>query len=672
MKKIFIIALSVVALAVSSCADFLNSQPQGKPTAETFFQNDFQAVSFAKGLYERYSGEWLYGRNIMWEQIAANDFVLGRTYADRFSGALMTITGDEGSIADIYNNCYKQMSNAQWGIQKLNAKMAANGSLTEIETRTLGEAYFFRALYHWAIASRHGLGTLGVPFKPWEDYEGGYNNEIVPQQPSVVDNYMYILADLEKAEELLPWKGSITATYAGGDRGRAHKAAALGYQAKVWAYMATWKTVYESAEYKAKYGERYNGEINPWKQVEAIVTRLETEFGRGLNDSFTQLWSSDFADFWNKECIFSITSSGGTSGQGGSEFPGVILENQGWGYFNGWGQFKASYDIVAEMEKDNWQTDEAGKPIRNERLAKSVWQYGDYMVFFGDPRVYWSSTDAESCLAVKKYYDAFKHKDPIANGYVNSSGNWPTTRINFHLLRFADLMLLRAEACLHLNGKDTHKDIAAVHRRSTGNDTRADYLEESASWADLYHERRCELAFEMTGHLEDIKRWTVMKNSGQSIGALGDLAYAELIKHPDVYHAQLSPMYGLLTDKDGNYFDKDGDGQMDYGQLFVKVEYNEDGTPNLEKKYTYTVNNGKGIPVNETTQFNGVDELGNGLVDGKPKAYYGARNNPGAILEVGPYQDYNSPRTWNDNLIAFPYPSAEITKAGGLYKQVPR
>ena len=672
MKKIFISALSVVALAVSSCADFLNSQPQGKPTAETFFQNDFQAVSFAKGLYERYSGEWLYGRNIMWEQIAANDFVLGRTYADRFSGALMTITGDEGSIADIYNNCYKQMSNAQWGIQKLNAKMAANGSLTEIETRTLGEAYFFRALYHWAIASRHGLGTLGVPFKPWEDYEGGYNNEIVPQQPSVVDNYMYILADLEKAEELLPWKGSITATYAGGDRGRAHKAAALGYQAKVWAYMATWKTVYESAEYKAKYGERYNGEINPWKQVEAIVTRLETEFGRGLNDSFTQLWSSDFADFWNKECIFSITSSGGTSGQGGSEFPGVILENQGWGYFNGWGQFKASYDIVAEMEKDNWQTDEAGKPIRNERLAKSVWQYGDYMVFFGDPRVYWSSTDAESCLAVKKYYDAFKHKDPIANGYVNSSGNWPTTRINFHLLRFADLMLLRAEACLHLNGKDTHKDIAAVHRRSTGNDTRADYLEESASWADLYHERRCELAFEMTGHLEDIKRWTVMKNSGQSIGALGDLAYAELIKHPDVYHAQLSPMYGLLTDKDGNYFDKDGDGQMDYGQLFVKVEYNEDGTPNLEKKYTYTVNNGKGIPVNETTQFNGVDELGNGLVDGKPKAYYGARNNPGAILEVGPYQDYNSPRTWNDNLIAFPYPSAEITKAGGLYKQVPR
>ena len=131
-------------------------------------------------------------------------------------------------------------------------------------------------------------------------------------------------------------------------------------------------------------------------------------------------------------------------------------------------------------------------------------------------------------------------------------------------------------------------------------------------------------------------------------------------------------MYGLLTDKDGNYFDNDGDGQMDYGQLFVKVDF-VDGAPVLDKKYSYTTDNGKGIPVTQEVQFDGVDELGNGLVGGEPVAYYGARNNPGADLVVGPYQDYNNPRpTWNDNLIAFPYPTAEITKAGGLYKQVPR
>lgn len=659
MKKYLIIALSVVALAVSSCADFLNTQPQGSPSTLTYFQNDDQAKQYAMTFYYEYSDEWSYGRNIMWEQIAANDFVLGRTYPDRFSGALLTITGDEGSIREIYERCYKWIANAQWGIQQLEAKKAAQG-LTEIETRTLGETYFFRALFHYAIASRHGLGSLGVPYKPWEEYENGYNNEILPQQPSVVDNYMYIISDLQKAEELLPWNGSIMGTYPdAADRGRAHKVSAIGYQAKVWAHVATWK------EECTKRG------LDPWTNVKNIVDRLESEFGRGLNDSFSNLWSSDFAHFWNKECIFSITGDGGTDGRGGIEFPGVILENQGWGYFNGWGQFKASYDIYAEMAKDNWQgvDPKTGKEIKNERLAKSIWEYGDYMVFFGDPRLYFSATDAESCLAVAKYYDAFKHKDPIANGYVNSSGDWPTTRINFHMLRFADLMLLRAEANLHLTGKDTKGDIAAVHARSTGNVAKANELKASASWADLYHERRCELAFEMTGHLEDIKRWAVSDKTG----TLGKLALDELMKHPDVFHAKLSPMHGLYTDAEGKYFDKDGDGQYDFGPIYVKADRNADGTFNLDKEYVYTVDNGKGIAVEAKVKFDSVDENGYGLTNGEYAVPYGQRTNPGAELEVGPYQDYNTPRApWNDNLIAIPYPSSEITKAGGLYKQVPR
>ena len=31
------------------------------------------------------------------------------------------------------------------------------------------------------------------------------------------------------------------------------------------------------------------------------------------------------------------------------EFPGVVLENKGWGQYNGWGQNKPSYDIYEEM-----------------------------------------------------------------------------------------------------------------------------------------------------------------------------------------------------------------------------------------------------------------------------------------------------------------------------------
>lgn len=658
MKKIFIVALSVAALALSSCADFLNTSPQGSPTSETFFQNDDQAKSFAKNLYQRFSRESYYGRNVHWEQIGANDFLLGRNYSDRYSGALLTITGDDGSIAEIYRDSYSQISNCQWGIKVLEAKKAEKG-LTEVEERTLGEAYFFRALYHFVVASRHGLGTLGVPFKPWEEYENGYNNEILPQLESVVDNYLYIIADFKKAEEYLPWKGTIMATYpSGNDRGRVHKVSAIGYQAKVWAYMATWKSVCDEKG------------LQPWAEVEKIVNRLETpEFGRGLNESFSDLWSSDFAKFWNKECVFSVACGGGSAGMGGITFPGTCLDNKGWGKYNGYGQFKPSYDIVAEMEKDNWDVDENGNTIRNERLTKSVFQYGDYMMYWGEPRLFWSDSDTEAGFMIAKYFEGFTHADPIQNGYVHESGDGLTTRINFHILRFADLMLLRAEACLHLYGNDKYGDIAKVHKRSTGGDLNA-----NPSWGDLYHERRCELAFEFTGHLEDIKRWTVMKNQGQSIGALGDLAYEELMSHPTALHAKLSPMYGLLTDKAGKYIDDDKDGKVDAGPLYVKISFKADGTPDYEKSYQYVSDNGKGIPVTASVQFNGYDEkYGWGLVDGEPVVYYGSRNNPGAELEVIPYADYNLERPeWNDNMLAIPYPTAEINKAGGLYKQVPR
>jgi hypothetical protein len=657
MKRHLITALSFLALGLTSCADFLDTKPQGSPTSETYFSNDYQAVQWSKGLYYQWSEEWLFGRDLMFDQVGANDMVLGRAYSELHSRALLTVSGDDKYVPNIYNGAFLWLTNAQWGVQKLEEKKAEKG-LTEIETRTLGEAYFFRAMYHYPLAVRHGLGELGVPYKPWEEYEGGYKNEIPLQLPSVVDNYLYIISDLKKAEEYLPWGGSIMTTYGPGDRGRAHKASALGYQAKFWAYIATWKKEYQERN------------LDPWKEVEEIVNRLEKDYGRGLNESFSDLWSSDFEKFWNKECIFSVTGNGGDIGCGGSLFPGACLENQGWGVYNGWGQFKPTYDIYAEMAKDNWEgvDPKTGKEIKNERLAKSIWEYGDYMIYNGQPRLYYSQTDEETGLAIAKYFDAFTHADFVKKGYVNASGNWPTTRVNFHMLRFADLMLLRAEACLHLYGYDKYNDIAKVHKRSTGGDFKGE-----ASWADLYHERRCELAFEMTGHLEDIKRWTVMGYQGQDIGVLRDVAYNELMSHPKVFHAQLSPMYGLITDADGNYIDADKDGKFDSGPLYVKVAKKKDGTWDISKEYDYTTDDGTGKIKKERVTFDGVDEYGNGLVGGVPVAYYGQRNNPGAKMVVGPYDDYNVERPeWSDYMIAIPYPSSEITRAGGLYKQVPR
>jgi hypothetical protein len=392
------------------------------------------------------------------------------------------------------------MNRANWIIQQLLNKELQNMALTPIEKRSLGEAYFMRAYWHFLIAYRYGTKDLGVPFVAYETVEGGYNNEIPEQQPSVMKDYELIISDLQKAEEILPKFEE----YGAADRGRAHKAAAVAVMAKVYAYWATW-------------------DKSQWPNVITCVNKLEQSYGRDLHPVFTDLFAPDVTKFFTKEYCWGYPSNGSNNGKSGGsiEFPGVSLENKGWGKFNGWGQFKPSYDIYAEMAKDNVGDE------KNERLAASILEYGDVFPYFGEDRVYWSTSDVEAGFQIYKFMQPFAPKDPQGAGYLLDNADWPCTLINWPIIRFADCLLLRAEAYLVANNiAAATKDINRIRERS--------HLApiDGASWQALYHERRCELAFEMANdHAADCKRWAVGGDA-----EIKALALAELNAHPQVRH----------------------------------------------------------------------------------------------------------------------------------------
>ena len=503
MKKyIFVILLAIGAFSVASCEKFLDVQAQGAPTQNQYFQNDQQAIDAIDGVYARLAQESCMGRELYWEQAVANDIVWGR---GRSFNTLATFeyTGDESPLRSVFGNAYTQgMNRCNWVIQQLLIKQETT-ALTAVEKRSLGEAYFMRAYWHFLIAYRYGTKDLGVPFVAYEAVEGGYNNEIPPQQESVMKDYELIVADLQKAEEILPKFEE----YGAADRGRAHKAAAAAVMAKVYAFWATW-------------------DKTQWPNVITCVNRLEQSYGRDLHPVFKELFAPDPVEkaFWNKEYCWAYPSSGKPDGKGGGsiEVPGVSLENKGWGKFNGWGQFKPSYDIYEEMAKDNVDG------VKNERLAVSILEYGDVFPYFGEDRVYWSSSDVESGFQIYKFLQPFAPADPHGMGYVLNNPDWPCTRINWPIVRFADCLLLRAEAYLVAgDGASAAKDINRIRKRSHLKE-----LNGSATWADLYHERRCELAFELAAdHAADCKRWAV--GGASEIKAL---AVAELNSHPRVRH----------------------------------------------------------------------------------------------------------------------------------------
>lgn len=489
MKKyISIIALS--GLVLSSCSDFLDVQSEGNPTTNAYFTNDQQAIDAIDGLYAPIHQETGFGRELFWEQGAACDIVWGRTRGYN-TLATFAYTGDESPISDTFNMFYQNMSRSNWIIKQLLNKKKTT-QLTDVETRSLGEAYFMRGMAHFWIAYRYGTDEQGVPFVRYEDFEGDYDNSIPPQLASVTDNYQVIIDDMDQAISYLPKFEE----YSDDDKGRAHQAAAVAYKAKVYAYWATW-------------------DEGKWNDVIAMVNELENTYGRDLAPTFAEIFSSDFADFWNAEYIWSIPSNGGSTG-GGVEFPGVVLENKGWGIYNGWGQLKPSYDIYEEMAKDG---------VGNDRLVRSILEYNQEFEFFGEKRRFFSASDLEAGFQINKYMDPFKHKDATNEGYVNTNGDWPTARINFPLIRFAEMLLFRAEAYLMTGKPELAKaDLNRIRVRSN-----LQPLEGTPTMKDLYHERRCELAFEYTDHLFDLKRWHRSSNA-----EIKELAAKELNSHPRV------------------------------------------------------------------------------------------------------------------------------------------
>ena len=489
MKK-YISAFALSALVCSSCSDFLDVQPEGDATTSQYFVNDQQAIDAIDGLYERFHQEGCYGRELFWEQGAACDVVWGRTRGYP-TLATLNYNGDESPLRDVFSRMYSTMSRANWVIDCLLDKEATT-ALTEIEKRSLGEAFFNRAWAHFIIAYRYGTDKQGVPFVRYEDFENGYDNSIPPQRATVMENYQLIIDDMDKAINYLPRFEE----YDADNRGRAHDAAAVAFKAKTYAYWATW-------------------DAGQWTKVIEMVNQLETSYGRDLAATFAELFSSDFKDFWNAEYLWTIPGNGGSTG-GGSEFPGVILENKGWGVYNGWGQNKPSLDLYEEMAKDG-----AG----NDRLVRTILEYGQEFQYFGETRRFYSEADLEAGFMINKYMDPFKHANAAEEGYVNTNGNWPTVRLNFPIIRFAEMLLFRAEAYLMTGAADkATDDLNRLRLRSN-----LEPLAGTATMADLYHERRCELAFEFTDHLFDLKRWH--RSSNAEIKAL---AAKELNAHPRV------------------------------------------------------------------------------------------------------------------------------------------
>ncbi|MHC5202631.1 RagB/SusD family nutrient uptake outer membrane protein [Myroides sp. LJL119] len=459
-KNIALLSISLSLTFAACSSDFTQLDPQGSPSYENFWKTPQDAIEASNSLYQLMDENELFGRGFFWFINASDDMVTGRLNATADNIKNFNMTGDESYVNNIYHDCYKVIRRANDIILNV-PQMDLSQSLKD---RILGEAYFMRGFHYFWLAHTYGDNGQngGVPIVTQENMSEPAGSFSRPK--SVIDNYKHIIEDLTKASELLP----LFTQYTGEDFGRAHKDAALAYIAKTNLYWAQ----YDSSRYQQVI--IYSDAVTNSGSGRALINT-----GNPKQD-FRLLHSSE--NNWTQEYIWSVNSGV----EGGSILPGCFLENKGWGSYNGWGYFTPTQDLYESYEKGD------------ARLGITLLVFGDEFTYFGQNKRY-QSENSLSGLQFNKYMYEYSFENALGN-YINMNGDKPTTKYNVPLMRYAEVLLMKAEAQIML-GQNADQALNQIRQRA------GLAPKSGVTLVDLKQERRSELAGEFANRHFDLVRW---------------------------------------------------------------------------------------------------------------------------------------------------------------------
>ncbi len=465
MKKIFYLALLLVS-SMTSCQKFLEHEPYGIEGSAEFWKTDEDVESALNAFNEFVSYEGTCGRGMMWFENCSDNLVTGRPQAQAANIKNFVMSANNGrDVKDTWPWMFQQIAKANDVLRNIKDMTIKKEGLRD---RAIGESRFYRALCYLWIAPFYGDNgpNGGIPIVT-EDTPVTKLDQ--PRPSSVLVNYDMIIEDMRVAGEKLPLLSEI----ADDQYGRPHKAAA-------WAFAA------RAALYAAQYDAKYFDTVLEFTQKVMSLTGSDK---RELFPSFSELWL--MKNNFSSEYLFSIFGNE----KDGPKFHGMSFENGGWGKFNTWGYFQPTLELFKAYEQGD------------ERRTATILYPGEKITFIGEELTYGignRKTTSSSGMTFRKFMDPFKAADAIGKT-VNSNGNYACNRLGMCLIRYADVLLMRAEALIWKNGEGNAEAktlLNAIRKR-------AGLAENSnATKAELKHERRCELAFEFqpSRHL-DLVRW---------------------------------------------------------------------------------------------------------------------------------------------------------------------
>ncbi|MEM9983720.1 MAG: RagB/SusD family nutrient uptake outer membrane protein [Bacteroidota bacterium] len=444
-----IIGCLAMLLFLASCEGFLEKEPFTSVTTENFFQNEDDALRALTAAYATLQFDGQPGPaghfRWFWGDIVSDD-------ADK-GGSGPNDVAALGRLENFEGRAENELLAAEW---QANYDMVYYSNIVlenvpDIEmdpflkARILAEASFLRAYGYFQLVRVFG----GVPLvlktlSPSEDQIA---------RASADEVWAAIEADLNAAiPDLL-----MRSQYDAGDLGRITKGAAQAVLLKALLWQEKWDEAATVAADIVNSGEY----------------RLETDYAF----IFTQAGEN------NLESVFEIQYMNASNGDWGRFEEGNLSNvfQRARGDFGGFGFNIPTQDLVDEFE--------AGDP----RLGATVFMEGDEM---GDRGTFTKeATGFPFDYYSRKYFHNRSEEAPTGDPAVNGPSN-------DRVIRYADVLLMYAEAAYHTGNEGTARDLVnQVRERARGGDESVlpDVTASGSGLLDaIYHERRVELALE--GH----------------------------------------------------------------------------------------------------------------------------------------------------------------------------
>lgn len=451
----------------TSCNDFLDEDVRGQENLDTYFQGAEDSQSFIMGCYGSITEYTWWKIERMWvlADMCTDDYWMGNTgqpQEEYISLAHYQGVGQSnGSISDFWQYRYKGILRCNIALDRIPDVQMDE----DVKKRLIAEAKFLRGYFYFDLVKNFG----GVPL---------VTGFVMPHEvaditrSSVEDCYAFIEKDFREAAADLPDRNHLKADEAG----RATSGAALGFLGKC---------------------QVYNGEY-----AEAAET-LRTLIATGQYDlmpSFGQVWNQEYEN--NRESLFEVQNIYDETYKLGGNI-GMISGNRMSGDMDGWGwgvptaNLEAAYIAAGDTERLRWTIIKNGDNIiaGEDNLAGLVQKQGNRN---GNGTYYIDGGSNKSRRLSRKHYTPFD----LRQGRFDKESMNPQ---NYILLRYADILLLYAEAC-NESGQDGEALTAlnrVRHRVGLPNLTLGgDELRQA-----IRLERRLELATEAQ-RLYDIRRWT--------------------------------------------------------------------------------------------------------------------------------------------------------------------